>query len=205
MGALSIAVSGSVSGTSLVSSVVGQSTVKLHLGEVEGTVESAGEVGHVNIEGELVVLQVEALVGAVVCQKVDTRSNVGTGDESEGKRIISSLDTVNTLVIGPIKSALGGASHSVWAEGCVPFVAGVAVVVAVRCVQPSPVGIKNDLGVLLGASSSAGASLHRHGRVSLDFESTNLLAADSGQKGEGSEGKLVDHFERWLWSCCGVR
>lgn len=56
MGALGVTVSSSVCGTSLVASVCGHSAVKVHLGEVESTVESAGEVGHVNIEGELVVL-----------------------------------------------------------------------------------------------------------------------------------------------------
>lgn len=198
MGALRVTVSGSVCGTSGIAGVVCHSSVKSHLREVKGTIESTGEVGHVNIEGELVVLQVEALVGAVICQKVDTRSDVGTGDESESQGVSGSLDTVNTLVISTVKSAVGGASLWVWAEGFVPAVACVAVGGVLSRVQPSPVGVKNNLGVLGGARSSAGASRHRHGRVSLSLEGTDLLAADSGQKGESSESKLVDHFEGWL-------
>jgi len=59
-GALSIAVTGTVLGTGLVAAVLGDTTVKVHGDEVQGTVEAAANVGNINIEGELVVEEVEA-------------------------------------------------------------------------------------------------------------------------------------------------
>lgn len=50
--------------------------IDVHLDEVESTVEIARELRHVDIEGELLVLEVEQLLGAVVIKQVDTRSNV---------------------------------------------------------------------------------------------------------------------------------
>ena len=201
--ALGIAVSSSVLGTSLVAWVLGHSSISIHLREVQSTVESARKVGHVNVEGELVVLQLEGLVGGVIRQKIDTGSNVRSGgslgDELESQSIVARGDTVSARVVSSVKSAVRGAGLWIWADGGVPGVASVTVGVPGGCVQPSPVGIKNDLRVLGGAASSACADLYGHCWMRLCSQGADLLAADGGQKGEGSESKLAVHDGR----CCG--
>lgn len=59
-GALSVAVTGAVLGTSLVVGVLGLSTIKIHGDEVEGAVKTAAGARHIDIEGELVAEELEA-------------------------------------------------------------------------------------------------------------------------------------------------
>jgi hypothetical protein len=61
-GALRITVASSVLGTSLVVGVLRETTISVHLDEVESTVETARKLGDVDIKGELAVEQVEHLV-----------------------------------------------------------------------------------------------------------------------------------------------
>jgi hypothetical protein len=96
--ALSIAVTGTILGTSLVGRVLGQSTILVHGHEVESTVETASdklvslknsqsvflilqkslpELGHIDIEGELVTQEGEHLVLGGTIHEIETRSDVG--------------------------------------------------------------------------------------------------------------------------------
>lgn len=59
-GALSVAVTGTVLGTSLVGGVLGLATIKIHGDEVESAVETAAGAGDIDIEGELVAEELEA-------------------------------------------------------------------------------------------------------------------------------------------------
>ncbi len=100
--ALGVAIASPVLGTSLVRREPAGATVLVHLDEVERTVETAGEARHVDVEGELLVLQVECLVGAVILgEEVDTRTNVrrvrALGHELETEGIAARRDTVGTL------------------------------------------------------------------------------------------------------------
>lgn len=62
-GALSITVTGTVLGTSLVAGVLGKTTVEVHGDEVESTVQTAANVGDIDIKGELVAEELEACGG----------------------------------------------------------------------------------------------------------------------------------------------
>jgi hypothetical protein len=104
--ALRIAVSGSVLGTSLVARVLGHTTVGFHLREVDGTIETAAKVGDIDVEGEFLVLEFEHLVGRLAGHQVDTRTNIGTGHELEGKSITRGGDTIGTRVVGTIQGAV---------------------------------------------------------------------------------------------------
>ena len=90
----------SILGTSLVVSLV-DATVGGHLNKVESTVQTAREVGNVNVEGELLVDEVEHLVLGVGLHEVGTGSDVAgelaLGDELEGQGIARSRDTIGTL------------------------------------------------------------------------------------------------------------
>ncbi len=62
MRALGIAVAGTVLGTGLVAREAAEPAVGVHLDEVQRAVEAAGELRHVDVERELLVLQLEHLV-----------------------------------------------------------------------------------------------------------------------------------------------
>lgn len=75
--ALSITVTGTILGTSLVARVLGKTTISVHLNEVQSTVETAVKLGNVDVEGELLVEEVEHLVlGVGGVHEVDTATNV---------------------------------------------------------------------------------------------------------------------------------
>jgi hypothetical protein len=98
---------GSVLGTSLVVALA-DATVGGHLDEVESTVQTAGKVGDINIEGKLLVDQVKHLVLGVGLHKVGTGSNVAgvlaLGDKLEGQGIAASGDTVGTWTVSAVSS-----------------------------------------------------------------------------------------------------
>ena len=124
VGALSITVAGSVFGTSLVASETGETTVGVHLREVESTVETAGKVGDIDVKGELLVLELEHLIGGIGSQEVDTRADVlaaGVGsDELERQGIAADGDTVGGRIISTLNCAVLGAGDVVGAESSVP-------------------------------------------------------------------------------------
>lgn len=99
VGALGVAVSSSVLGTSLVVALV-DTTVGSHLNKVESTVQTARQLGDVDVEGELLADEVEHLVLGVALHEVGTRTNVSRvralGDELEGQRVAAGSDTVGT-------------------------------------------------------------------------------------------------------------
>ena len=86
MRALCITVARAVRRTGLITGVRAEPAVGLHLDKVEGAVEAAGELGHVDVEGELLVLQLEHAVGAVVFEEVRAGTDVdgvrAVGDEA---------------------------------------------------------------------------------------------------------------------------
>ena len=63
---LCVAVASTILGTSLITRVLGHPTVRIHLYEVESGVETAHDVGQIDVEGELLVLQLEHVVRIVV-------------------------------------------------------------------------------------------------------------------------------------------
>ena len=89
----------SVLGTSLVVALV-DTTVGSHLNKVESTVQTARQLGDVDVEGELLADEVEHLVLGVALHEVGTRTNVSRvralGDELEGQRVAAGSDTVGT-------------------------------------------------------------------------------------------------------------
>jgi hypothetical protein len=155
VGALGVAVTSSVLGTGLVVGELGHASVGIHLGEVDGTIETARKLGDIDIESELLGLHVELLVHgrAAWCHEVDTRTDVATSLELEGKSVAGGGDTVSTAVVGTIESAVLSASSTIGggAVGGVPGVSSVAVGRATDVMDPTPVSIEGDSGVLGGA------------------------------------------------------
>lgn len=100
--ALGVTVSSSVLGTGLVGRVFRHATIGIHSHKVQSTVQTAGEVRHIDIEGELVVQQVELLICLIILHEVQTRANIRAGDEAELKLGSRGSDTVSACVIGSI-------------------------------------------------------------------------------------------------------
>lgn len=87
----------SVLGTGLVVALV-DATVGSHLSEVESTVQTARKVRNINIEGELLVDEIEHLVLGVGLHEVSTGSDVAgvlaLGNELQGQSIVGGSDTI---------------------------------------------------------------------------------------------------------------
>ena len=196
--ALRVAVSSSVLGTSLVSWELGQATVGVHLGEVESTVQTARKVGNIDIEGELLVEDLEQLVFRVAGHEVDAGTDVllgRRGNELESKRVPAGGDTVGALVVGAVESAVGRTGGTVGAESGVPGVSGVAVGGSGGGMEPAPVGVEDDLSGGLGnTATSGGARLPGESGVRLRSEGADLLTAHHGEERESDESGFVEHF-----------
>jgi hypothetical protein len=97
VGALGVAVSGSILGTGLVVALV-DTTVGGHLDEVESTVQTARQLGGIDVESELLADEVEHLVLGVALHEVGTRTDVAAGrtlgNKLEGQSIAAGGDTV---------------------------------------------------------------------------------------------------------------
>lgn len=199
MRALSVAVAGTVLGTSVVSRPLGLATIGVHLGEIDGTVEAAWQIGDINVKGDFLVVQVEHLVAvsAARSHEVDTRADVFVGalsDEVETEGVAGGGDTIGTGVISTFQSAVCGAIDIVGAVRGVPGVASVAVGIATDVVDPSPVRVKDDRSGLGGAGSGGGTFLECERRVDLRHTGADLLGSGTnGEEGERKECGLVEH------------
>ncbi len=205
--ALAVAVARAVLGTGLVALESRHSAVLVHLAEVDGAVQTAGEVGHVHIHGELLVQQVKQAVLGIAGHQIhagaDVRPVVVLGDKVELQRPRRRRrDAVRLLILGAVKGAVGRACLAVGARRRVPGVARVAVGVAAGDVSPAPVGlgsrgqsklsrdgsnsayVKDHSGVLLGARAGSRANLDGERRVRLAGDGTDLLAEHKAGKGE---------------------
>jgi hypothetical protein len=187
MRALRVAVTSSILGASLVARVLGQSTVGVHLDEVDGTVETTRKIRHVDVESELLILELEHVVGGVTGHQINARTDVGAGDKFQGEGVSRSGDSVGTSVVSTIDRTVLGARCTVWAEGGVPSVTGVAVGGATRGVEPAPVRVEDDGSLGRGATAALGTFLRRELRMGLGDVCANLLAAHRGEKREGDE------------------
>lgn len=179
--ALAVTVTSSILGTGLVGGVLGHATIGIHVHKVEGTVETTGQVRHIHIEGELLVQQVELLVGSVVLQQIQTRTDVllrSSSDKVQAQRVAAGGNTVCAGVASTVQSTVGCAGHIVGAEGGIPSVAGIAVGRATGRVNPAPVGI-DDNTASHGSAAATGSTLGPGQRwVSLSRQSTSLLGLD---------------------------
>lgn len=119
--ALRITVASSVLGTCLVALVPLQATIGIHGDKVQSSIESAGQLGSIHIDCELLVLQLEHLVGSFVLHQEQTRANVGASDEAQSEGIAVGGRTVGAGVVSAVQSAVCGASLVIGAESRIPL------------------------------------------------------------------------------------
>ena len=74
-------------GSRLVVGILAHSTIFVHRDEIEGTVETAREVGEIDVECEFLVQQTEHLVRGIGLHEIQAGTDVGRvgslGDESK--------------------------------------------------------------------------------------------------------------------------
>ena len=141
--ALAVAVAQSVFSTSFTLALSG------HGDEVKSTIETAVKGGDINSEGELIASKLEDLVLVITVHEVgpgtDVLATLVVRDELQGERIAARGDTIGTLVVGnTFDDAVRGAGVVIRAGRGVPLVAGVAVGVVIRDMEPAPVGIQDN-------------------------------------------------------------
>lgn len=151
---LRVAVSNTVLSTGLVVRVLGDTTVGVHGHKVEGTIQTAREVGNIDGEGELLVQQVKNLVVGVICHEVGTRSDVGTGNEVQTQRIAGGSDTVRSRVVCTVESTVLSTSSISVADSGIPSVSSIAVGAGIDTMHPAPVGIQYDGARVCGAATT---------------------------------------------------
>lgn len=123
--ALSITVASSVLSTSLVASVLGLATVGVHGDEVQGSVQAAGQLGDIDIEGELLAQKVKHLVLGVGSHQESTATDVlvgALGDEAESQSSVVGRDAIGGLIVSAIDTAVGSAGLVVRAQGRIPLI-----------------------------------------------------------------------------------
>lgn len=196
--ALSVAISSSVLSTSLIGTELGHATISVHGREVKSSVKATSEVRNIDIKGELLVLQAEHLVLGVIGHEVDSASDVllgARGHELEREGVTSAVDTIGTRVVSTLQSAVACACCGIGAELRIPGVSGVAVGVASFRVEPTPVGVEDDLG-LLSSATAGGTPLGGQGRVDFRGIGSNQLAFDAREDRE-DESKFAVHRGGW--------
>ena len=146
----------------------------------------------VDVKGELLVEEIEVLIGGIILHEVGPRTDVLAvgivGDELEGECIAAGGDTIGTAVVGAVESAILHAGRRVGAESRVPGVSGVAVGVPRGGMDPAPVGIEDDLAVDSGTPTSLLACLPGESRVGLSRVRAHLLGRDDSEEGQGKKG-----------------
>ena len=131
--ALRVAVASAVLGTSLVRREARQAAVLVHLRQVERAVETARQVRHVHVERELLILKMKHLVLRLAARRheVHARADVlairVVGDEFQGDGVAARADPVRAAVVCAIDSAVRRTGLCIGAEGGVPGVSIVAV------------------------------------------------------------------------------
>ena len=64
--------------------------------------------------------------------------------------------------------------------------------------EPSPIGINDNLSILSRAFACRSTGLPCHGRMSLRLLGANLLAMTNGSKKSCCESEASIHIERWF-------
>lgn len=173
-----------------------ETTVLLHLDKIERTVDSAGNLGNIDIEGELLVKEMEHLVFAVAVHEVNTSADISVialGKKFDTKLVAARGDAVDGRIVSTLHGAVLGASLAISANGGVPGSASVAIRIALGAVEPSPVGIEGDGSIALSLASRASALLPGETGVRLCLESTHLLSESNCESGQENKGDLVEH------------
>jgi len=194
MRALSITVTSSKLGSCLVVGVLGHASISIHANKVKSSVDSAIKLGIVNCECEFLSFELEDLILRFVVQHVHSGSNVlcvlTLGHKVQPESGTSGRNTISVdhiIGVDSINSTVCGTSDGIGAERLVPRGTGVAVLVAIDTMCPSPVCIHCN-GLLLSlATTICSASSQIHSRVVLLLLVTNLLSRDSANKARNCE------------------
>lgn len=188
--ALSIAVAGTVGGTSGVQS--GLSTLGLHLAHVQSTVHTAGQLGNVDVEGEFLAGQLDHLVLLLVgSEEVDSgagHSVLAVHVQGDGTAL--GRNTVVGVVVDALQDAVLRAGGLVRAGGGVGSLAPVSASLGGVVLLVDPVGgsIKHKGRLLRLAAALLGALPCGELGVDLGGGLADGLSGSNSQEGRDNEG-----------------
>lgn len=203
--ALSIAVTSSMTSTSLVELLRLLSTISLHLREVEGAVHAARKLGEIDVEGEFIAGKLEHLV--LVCvflEEVYTgRDRVSILVELEELELVAlGVDAVLAVIRDGLHDAVLLAGFGIGAGGGVGLLAPVAAVLgSVELVDGMGEGVENEGRVLLDAALLVGAAVGGEARVVLTALTDGLGRGDAAEEQEGGDERVAegdDHCDDWV-------
>mmetsp|Transcript_56213 Transcript_56213/g.119669 ORF Transcript_56213/g.119669 Transcript_56213/m.119669 type:complete len:508 (-) Transcript_56213:79-1602(-) len=189
VGALGVAIAGSVLGAR----GVGRAHVALgvHLDKVEGAVQTACELTGIDGECELLVQELEHLVGVVVLHQVQPGAVVvrilSLGHELQVDRVPTGAHTIGGFIVGAFDAALAGAGLAIRAKALIPLV-GVEVAVLAGDVGPSPVRVDGKTLFLVLASRIGIALLNGESGMHLGLHGSWLLRHNCRATDDSSEG-----------------
>ena len=193
--ALRIAVPGAVGRTSGIELAL--ATLSLHLGEIQGTVHAARELGHVHVKGELLADELEHLVGLVVLgEQVDTGEEgleVIISEHVERDSVTLGNDAIRCVVLDALHDTVLEARLGIRACGGVHTgTDGAAVVLGrIDLVQWPAEGVEHDRRVL--GDTAVGLCAAVGGELGVDLLSNWPLG--TGDAREGSSESKRQHDE----------
>lgn len=122
----------------------------------------------------------------VVLHEIDTGANIlllAIGDKFQRKSVSAGGDTISTRIISTIEGAVLGTSRTIWAKSGVPGITSVTVGVTGGGMEPTPVGIENNLSTRDSrAATRGGTLLPREGGMSFGSVGADLLTKRNGSK-----------------------
>lgn len=134
---------------------------------------------------------------AVVLHEIDTRADIlllTIGDKFQRKGVPAGGDTISARVISTIEGAVLGASHAIWAKCGVPGITSVTVGETGGGMEPTPVGIENNLSPRDSrAATRRGTLLPRKRGMCFGGVGTDLLTKRNGGERKGKKGELGEH------------
>mmetsp|Transcript_43316 Transcript_43316/g.109766 ORF Transcript_43316/g.109766 Transcript_43316/m.109766 type:complete len:243 (-) Transcript_43316:137-865(-) len=179
--ALRVAIAGAVLGSGGVPLAI-QIAVLVHLDEVHGAVQAAGQVADVNVHGEFTVLQLEHVVGVVAVHDVQPGAvvvSVGAlCHEIEGHAIVLAVrgHAIGSGIVSALQRTGLRTSRRVRTEGRVPSVL-IRVAVLPALVDPAPIRVEHDRSGLRYASGRC-TLLYQQLGVHLRLQCARLLGDD---------------------------
>merc|ERR1719440_2548839 len=178
--------------------VLALATVSFHLHKVKRTIESTIKVGIIHSVGELLVLQLEELVGVLRVHQVVTRTHIpavrALCHETQSEAVAGSFHTICVLILctGSLDDTVFCTSFVIRAEAGVPGIASVTIVGLALGMGPAPIGIDCDVTRLRLASTSSAFGIRKTWMCLLSL-GTRLLGNCSLQR--RNDGKRSHHSD----------
>mmetsp|Transcript_38036 Transcript_38036/g.93028 ORF Transcript_38036/g.93028 Transcript_38036/m.93028 type:complete len:203 (+) Transcript_38036:1002-1610(+) len=181
MRALGVTISRPVLRPSLVPVILALPAVRIHLHKIQSAIQTTWQLRHVNIECELLVLQLEQLVGLLSIHQIRPAANVARVLTLRHKPQLQLVPVAGDaiwrrpiLCRDPVQPAVARASLRIRTIARVPAVPRVAIRAAPHLMQPAPVRVQSH-ALLLCLASALRAHVQSHRQMHVLLLTSHLL------------------------------